>query len=80
MAMGVDQARQQDVLGEIHRLPGLEAGSCQLGGQHRDDPPAVDGHAVLGQGGPFRFDGDDPLSVDQEVNATHSSSMYKKPR
>lgn len=78
--MGVHQAGQQDVVGEIHRLPGLEAGSCQFGGQDRDDSPSVDGHAVLGQGDPFRLDGDDPLSVDQEVNTAHGLSMYEKPR
>ena len=47
----VDQARDQDVIGQVHMLARREAGACFTAGQNGQNATFVDGDCVVGQHG-----------------------------
>jgi hypothetical protein len=66
--VGVDQARDQRVLGQAHGFAGGVSGARLRDGQHGDNAVAAHRHRVVFQHHGVRFDRDDPAGFDQQVD------------
>jgi hypothetical protein len=65
--VGVDQARDQRVAGEVRHAAGLDLVVGLGPRQQRGDAAAGDGAAVAGEGAVGGVHGQDPVGVDEEV-------------